>query len=201
MAWTEGQTHRNDSASGNSQSSRYEGKHWCRSRVGAWPMKCPRAPRRMSRTLSLQVTAKEYVWLRDHRYGVATKAIASREGVSVRRVRFGLARVLAELKAEPILRPLRPPRLVPLFPIGPYTPQSSCAHRRPIRAGSLLCCMVCHRSGMDEHPALQRNFGSESIQLAVSVQGTLHETRRQRRRRIFGSEAQRGKVTTQRPSN
>ena len=52
-------------------------------------------------------------------------------------------------------------RLVPLFPLGAFTPQSECPHRGPIRPGSTLCCMVCSRSGMDGHPSLKwdRRFG------------------------------------------
>ena len=49
----------------------------------------------------------------------------------------------------------RLPVLVPLFPIPVFDPQSSCAHRGPIRRGSVLCCMVCHRSGIDGHSLLR----------------------------------------------
>jgi hypothetical protein len=46
------------------------------------------------------------------------------------------------------------PKLRPLFPVGPFTPTSTCPHHGPIKKGSVLICMVCHQSGMDRHPAL-----------------------------------------------
>ena len=54
--------------------------------------------------------------------------------------------------------PRRVPRLVPLFPVVPFTPGSACSHHGPIPWGSVLCCMVCHRSGLDGiAPGLQRS--------------------------------------------
>lgn len=47
--------------------------------------------------------------------------------------------------------------LVPLFPITSFVPGSACPHHGPIRPGSSLCCMVCDTSGLDHHPALQRD--------------------------------------------
>ena len=58
---------------------------------------------------------------------------------------------------SPLDDPRYPPRLVPLFPIGPLTPQSTCPHHGPMRPGSVFCCMVCSQSGMDDHPALKRD--------------------------------------------
>jgi hypothetical protein len=160
--------------------------------------KSPRSSARLRWTKPLEITAKEYVWLWERRRGVATKAIAIRAGVSVRRVRFGMARALAKEKSEPTRGTLRPPTLIPLFPVGPYTPQSACGHRLPIQAGSLLCCMVCHCSGMDGHPALQRHLETEPIRETIpSVHQGVRENRRQRRLRIFGSIAQRGRATTE----
>ena len=107
---------------------------------------------RSTRAMSLATMAKEYIWLWDVRHGISTNEIATREGVSVRRVRFGVARARAQEKPAQPKRPFACPRLIPLFPIGPYTPQSACGHNRPIEAGSIFCCMVCHRSGVDDHP-------------------------------------------------
>lgn len=51
----------------------------------------------------------------------------------------------------------RPPKLLPLFPMGHFTPKSLCAHIFMIPRGSIWCCMVCHQSGQDDHPALQND--------------------------------------------
>jgi hypothetical protein len=89
----------------------------------------------------------------------------------------------------------RPPRLVPLFPAGGYTPHSMCGHHGPIQRGSLFCCMICHRSGHDDHPALQ---DLASAQLSCNDkrcdcpsntrthENRAFETRKQRRQRLFG---------------
>ncbi len=140
--------------------SRVADVHQCRRRRRG-VRRDPMLPPRTSREMTLEIAAKEYVWLWDRRHGSSLAAIAAREGVSIGRVRFGLARARAQEKGAVTTRAIRPPRLVPLFPIGAYTPQSTCAHRRPIEPGSSLCCMVCHTSGMDRHPALRRDPRSE----------------------------------------
>ena len=71
--------------------------------------------------------AREYVWLWDYRHGIKPKAIAIREGVTVQRVEFGIDRAQAQEKAGANSTAVRPPRLVPLFPIGSYTPLSPAA--------------------------------------------------------------------------
>jgi hypothetical protein len=160
---------------------------------------------RSDRALTLVTAASEYIWLYDRRHGVSVTEIAAREGVSIARVRFGLARAMAQDKALPQLDAVdqltpgnlasHPPCLIPLFPIGPYTPQSPCPHHEPIRPGSELCCMVCHCSGMDGHPALQLDARTDPIPEpspgpASELVGqpephAQRETRKQRRRRIF----------------
>jgi hypothetical protein len=84
------------------------------------------------------------------------------------------------------------PRLVPLFPIGPFTPQSVCPHRGEIRPGSALCCMVCLRSGMDNHPALKRDPRDEPRPDVKRAKRTLpvigRETRKERRKRLFAAQ-------------
>ena len=55
---------------------------------------------RVSGTMSLAVMAKEYIWLWDVRHGIGTHEIAIREGVSVRRVQFGVSRAKAQEKAS-----------------------------------------------------------------------------------------------------
>lgn len=161
-------------------------------RRGARVYRHPKPARKTSREMTLEIAAKEYVWLWDRRHGSSVETIAAREGVSIARVRFGLARARAQEKGPVTTRAVRPPRLVPLFPIGAYTPQSACAHRRPIERGSSLCCMVCHKSGMDRHPALRRDPRSEPApepKLRPIADKVLDpgETRKQRRQRLFGA--------------
>jgi len=150
----------------------------------------PRCKARLSRGLTLEIMAKEYIWLWDLRHGVSTEAIALREGVSAHRVRFGVARARAQEGSYPSETAIPPPRLVPFFPLGPFTPSSLCGHRRPIQSGSVFCCMVCHRSGIDEHPALKRDPLSDPApepKPASVLKKTARETRKQRRQRVFGT--------------
>lgn len=89
------------------------------------------------------------------------------------------------------------PRLVPLFPIGSYTPHSKCAHSGPIERGSVFCCMVCHTSGQDDHPALKYSRAVDLnaelehkrllVSKAYSQQPLFSVTRRQRRQKLFGA--------------
>lgn len=152
--------------------------------------------KKLSRRMNLENSVRESIWLWDSRHGIDAKEIAIREGVSVRRVQFGLARARSQ-EVHSVQRDLcRPPRLVPLFPVGPYTPQSLCGHHQPIERGSVFCCMICHTSGQDDHPALQRDPRIDprrdtkpaSSQKAFCSEKTYRETRRQRRQRLFGAQ-------------
>jgi hypothetical protein len=124
--------------------------------------------RRLSRGLSLRVAAKEYIWLWDNLHGMSAEKIAARTGRSLRRVQLGLERALAQQQKGDFEESQRGAgaysagaqqslRLIPIFPLSSYTPQSTCAHHGPLAAGSLFCCMVCHHSGIDGHPALKRD--------------------------------------------
>ena len=152
-----------------------------------------RSKPKASRELTLEIAAMEYVWLWDRRHGISIEAIAAREGVNVGRVRFGVTRARAQEKgAMTTTNSVRPPRLVPLFPIGPYTPVSACAHNRPIAHGSALCCMVCHCSGMDRHPALRRDPRTDPApepkpNAPPEPADLKRETRKERRQRLFGA--------------
>ncbi len=53
-------------------------------------------------------------------------------------------------------KPDEPP-LVPLFPIVALTPDAPCPHHGPLPRGTVLVCMICHRSGLDNRPALRRD--------------------------------------------
>lgn len=150
----------------------------------------------------------EYIWLYDSRHGVGIQEIAARAGVSVGRVRFGLERAQA-LESKPSMRELSEDlkssgpddlgfRLIPLFPIGSFTPQSACSHGASIQRGSKLCCMVCHASGMDDHPGLQRDTETDPspepqpappAAAAPREFRERKETRKQRRRRQFAEAA------------
>jgi hypothetical protein len=148
----------------------------------------------LSKSIKLEPCVQESIWLWASRHGVNANEMATRDGVSTRRVQFGLA--AARCRESRMLKDVRrPPRLVPLFPLGPYSPQSVCRHHRPIERGSVFCCMVCHTSGQDDHPALQLDprFDPKLDDTSTASPKTLgderirHETRRQRRRRLFGT--------------
>jgi hypothetical protein len=90
--------------------------------------------------------------------------------------------------------PRRLPRLVPLFPIGPFTPQADCGHHGPLRHGSVFCCMVCSQSGMDGHPGLARDPRTDpkpdpkpAPAPASPAKAGGRETRKQRRRRLYAA--------------
>jgi hypothetical protein len=159
------------------------------------------------------VAARESLWLQEIHQGYTIAEIAHREGLSRRRITTGIGRarereVLSRKRNscerenvpvrddEPVAgsgdaerdEARRPPRLVPLFPIGAFTPQSTCPHHGPIRPGSVFCCMVCSQSGMDEHPALKRDPLTdprpENKEAARQLVNRCRETRKERRRRL-----------------
>jgi hypothetical protein len=126
-----------------------------------------------SKIAKLPTDVRESLWLDEVRVGTTIQTIARREQLSTRRVQHGVTRArLRELSAIQRNRATSSvaggdadsnsearnlPRLVPLFPIGPLTPSSTCGHHGPIRQGSVFCCMICHTSGMDDHPGLKRD--------------------------------------------
>jgi hypothetical protein len=160
------------------------------------------------------VEAAESLWLDEVRRGYSIKHIARGAWLGRRRVQQGVARarlreqtsrigdgrireVLHEQERTLIAYPGwtvtkdRLPELVPLFPITAFTPQSTCPHRGPVRPGSVFCCMVCSRSGIDGHPALKRDPKTDPRPdpklrpgpvTCAQTQGRC-ETRKQRRRR------------------
>jgi len=74
------------------------------------------------------------------------------------------------------------PPLVPLFPIDLLTPRSPCPHHGPIPNGTVLCCMVCHRSGVDTRPALKRDPRTDpKPEPKTEVKPPAKLTRRERR--------------------
>mgnify|MGYP001469337274 CR=1 FL=1 len=170
---------------------------------------------------------RDQEWLQLHQEGKSTSAIAEEAGVSVQLVRRAIARAREQAEsriqeeadsllgddadfAPPSPASPRTPwwlELVPLFPIGAFTPASECPHRGPIQRGSLLCCMVCSSSGIDDHPAMKRDPATDpapepaTTSAAVPTSATARpsrkgrfnpgashldrETRRERRARQF----------------
>lgn len=138
---------------------------------------------------------REYVWLCDSGDDTSAKVAAVRERSHIQRTLpiVPQARSVRSSRSFQVIR--RPPQLVPLFPVGSYTPSSRCAHQGPIERGSFFCCMICHASGQDDHPALQNDRPIErSLDIEwdaaipttkYSRQGTSLETRKQRRQRLF----------------
>jgi hypothetical protein len=92
------------------------------------------------------------------------------------------------------------PRLIPLFPIGPFTPGATCAHHGNIRPGSVFCCMVCSQSGIDGHPALKRDPRTDpqpEPKVAAPAKAGTRETRKQRRRRLHEARRSSPRVSLQ----
>ena len=168
---------------------------------------------------------RDQEWLRLNQEGKPASAIAEDAGVSVQLVRRALARAREQADsreqdaeqnipnppegAEGSTGEGSPPEapaarrpwwleLVPLFPIGSFTPASECPHRGPIQPGSLLCCMVCSASGVDEHPYLVRDPETDpkpepksrriptERSRGAETTAPARETRRQKRARRFG---------------
>jgi hypothetical protein len=103
---------------------------------------------------SLALAAAEYIWAYDVDHGLTTKEIAAREGLSVGHVRRGVNRARRHDRGVPQVNTIRPssdgPKLVPLFPLGPLTPTSTCPHTG-VRPPRPFVCMVCHASYADDH--------------------------------------------------
>jgi hypothetical protein len=140
--------------------------------------------------MSLPIMAMEYVWLWDVRHGISVNEIALREGLTNRRVQYGVSRARAQDRGSTAEAASRPPQLIPLFPLGQFTPQSPCRHLGPIEPGSLFYCVVCHSSGIDDHPALLRDPLTEPApepKPAPVPEKTTRETRKERRQRVFGT--------------
>src|SRR5262245_16204645 len=179
------QGQQNDIGNSTSPANRYAGRFWCRDRAADWHQRYSRSPKSFKRTTTLGITARHYLWRCERRRGLQAKTIAGGEGFTVRRIQVGVARARTSVGGDPPRGEPRPPLLIPFFPVGPFTPHSECGHSLPMKDGSLLCCMVCHCSGMDGHPALRPDLSSESVrETAPWVHYILRETRRQRRRRI-----------------
>jgi hypothetical protein len=145
--------------------------------------------------LEASAPSREYVWLWDVEHGRSVAEVSRREGVSTRRIRQGIAFArgsIPDTGDTAAKEPLRPPRLEPLFPVLAYTPFSACPHYGRMRDGTRMCCMICHLTGVEAHPALQRDRGSEpkpeKKPPVVVVKPAKVETRRERRARQFAAQ-------------
>jgi hypothetical protein len=147
------------------------------------------------KAVNLSTAAREFVWLWDHRHGTSTQEIATREHLSDRRIRLGISRARSNESSVSgaTASILRPPRLEPLFPILTFVPQSACPHFGRMRRGTIFCCMVCHRCGMESHPALQRDYATdpkpEPKAPPPPPKPTAKETRKVKRAKLFSKRA------------
>lgn len=150
---------------------------------------------RQPRVTGEALKARDALWLAWMEAGWGTDEIAERAGVSRQLVNRRLRVAEATLSESVSPAPGPPPKapvpwwleLVPLFPVGPFTPASECPHRGPIRKGSLLCCMVCSASGMDGHRALRRDPATDPRPEPPPPAEPKAATRRQRRGRKFAA--------------
>lgn len=175
------------------------------------------------RTCGEMRALRDEEWLRLHEAGKTTAELAVEAGVSVQLLRRAISRarkaqesrnqaagdasiaLTGEAALDDASGTPRTPwwlELVPLFPVGAFTPTSECPHRGPIAEGSLLCCMVCSASGMDGHPSLalepatdrrpdpkarpKRPANESKPRPALGGAEAKPATRRQRRARLFG---------------
>lgn len=116
------------------------------------------------------------------------KAVAEIRGVVVRQT-------AVECYEDPAkLRGADPFELVPAFGPQPgFEEHRPCSEviRHPIRKGSSLCCMACHASGMDHHPALRRDRMTDPkpekkpVVPQVESRKPQKEKRKERRSRLY----------------
>jgi hypothetical protein len=130
---------------------------------------------------------RRFIWLDLICEGLSPASVASRYRLSERTVRAAVEVARAELEAfAEKCRLLPPPPLVLFFPIGGLFPASRCNHDRvAIPHGDACCCAVCHRSGRDDHRALER-FPAVEPRPDPPIGGPVWEssnrTRREKRR-------------------
>lgn len=118
-------------------------------------------------------------------------------GVSVGTVAAGVRR--AKERQKKAVEPEPPPKprqpgwvkdVVPLFPIKALDNKSVCPHKGPIARGSKFVCMICHQSGMDFHPSLQRDPATDPKPAPKPTAVPLtRESKKQRRKREAAEKA------------
>lgn len=120
------------------------------------------AARPKTRLHGWALIARDYEWLRAFEAGATAAEIARKWRVNARTVEKRLAAAReaeANARYEADAEPPWVGWIVPLFPIGAFTPQSTCAHKGEIKRGSYFYCPCegCHKSGMDHRAALRRD--------------------------------------------
>jgi hypothetical protein len=108
--------------------------------------------------LSTSSTVKQdRLFLKARRGGMSCRDIARRFGVkSVKTVYNGIER--ARLLERPAgTEHGKTPTLVPMYPLTPLTPRSTCPHLGPLRKGSCFYCEICGKSGCDHMPIFRRH--------------------------------------------
>jgi hypothetical protein len=124
---------------------------------------------------------RRFDWLHQVDAGLNTKEIARRARCSVQLVQINLATA----KAAESVRLIPPPSLVLFFPLNGLFPHSTCRHAVvPIPEGSVMCCAVCARSGVENHPALERFPLTDPKPDPPLPRKPDHATRREKRARI-----------------
>jgi hypothetical protein len=131
---------------------------------------------------------RRFTWLARSDSGQSTRSIAQEYSLSQRTIQHEIKLAKEEVTAFVESRRLmRVPKLVLFFPINGLFPFSRCRHDVvPLPHSTKLCCAICHRSGVDNHPALQRHPRFEPRPDPVPRLKIIHAnaTRRQRRARL-----------------
>ena len=128
-------------------------------------------------------THQRFLWLDLVERGCTTATIAARWKVSRVSVELAIEEARAQVAAFVEARRLMtPPPLYLTFPIAGLFPSSTCPHDRvPMPDGSLGCCAVCHQSGRENHPVLDRFPAFEPKPDPVPVAEAEPLTRKQKR--------------------
>lgn len=141
---------------------------------------------------------RRFTWLLQAQSGLSTSEIARRARCSVRLVGLALSDAMAESVAfADKSRLMKPPPLYLTFPINGLFPISTCPHGvAPIPHGDAACCAVCHQSGRDDHPALERfPLTDPKPDPWTSTPKPEHVTRRQKRARLGDRRGARASVS------
>lgn len=116
------------------------------------------------------------------RRGEDPRDLAKQMGVSKSTMYAAISR--AQLREEATRRP-KDPAVELLFPPINFAPNSPCPHCGAIKEGDEVCCMVCHQTGIEDHPAFDRTASDNepnSYRLIPNPSGKLGGTEPKQRR-------------------